>query len=150
MHLLTEQTVEIACPVEAAYGFACNLERFGEWFPGVLAIESANSLGHAVVGKQYLETVNIPMRGSRRVAITVKEAELNRLLVTEGALPPLMPRMEIRFSPINEDRCTITWRMHSRSKGLLARFMMVPLARRVMRKRAAVGISRLKKSLEAR
>ena len=55
MYLLTENSVEIACPVEAAYEYACNLERFGEWFPGVIAIESANALEHAAVGKTYLE-----------------------------------------------------------------------------------------------
>ena len=149
MHLLAQQTVEIACPVETAYRLAANLERFGEWFPGVLAIESANDLAHAAIGKQYRETVNIPMRGRRRVIITVKQAESNRLLVTEGELRPLMPRMEIRFSHIDAGRCTVDWRMYSRNDSLLARVTVVPLAGSVMRKRAAAGLARLKKLLEA-
>ena len=149
MHLLAEQTAEIACPVDLAYRVASNLERFGEWFPGVLAIESTDLLAHGVVGKQYAETVSIPMRGRRRVIITVKRAEPDRLLVTEGDLRPLLPRMEILFGSAGEGRCTVTWRMYSRSSSPLTRATMVPLARSVMRRRAMVGLSRLKKLLEA-
>lgn len=84
MHLLAEQSIDIACSVAVAYDFACNLERFGEWFPGVLTMASANSLDHAVVGKQYMETVAVPLRGTRKVTITVKEAEADKRFVTEG------------------------------------------------------------------
>jgi Polyketide cyclase / dehydrase and lipid transport len=150
MQLLAEETAEISCTVEAAYGLVSNLERFGEWFPGVVAIESANRLEHAAVGKQYLETVSIPLRGTRKVGITVKEAEANRLLVTEGTLPPLMPRMEILFRSLGPGSCRVTWRMLSRNDGWLARATIVPLARSVVRKRAAVGLARLKKTLEGR
>lgn len=148
MYLLTENSVEIACPVEAAYEYACNLERFGEWFPGVIAIESANALEHATVGKTYLETVSVPLRGSRKIGITVVAAEPNRLLVTEGTLPALLPRMEIRFHAIAADACRIDWRMFSRKDGLLSRVTLLPLARRVMRKRAAIGMRRLARALE--
>jgi carbon monoxide dehydrogenase subunit G len=149
MKLLAEQHAEIACPVESAYRLACNLERFGDWFPGVVAIESGNDLAHATVGKRYVETVDVPLRGARKVDIVVKEAEPNRLLVTEGNLAPILPRMEIRFEPAGTDACAVRWRMYSRSPGALARMTVVPLAARVMRKRAAVGMARLKKLLEA-
>ncbi len=149
MQLLAEHAVEIACPVDVSFNFACNLDRFGEWFPGVVAIKSANDLEHAVLGKRYLETVSIPLRGKRQVGITVTEAEPNRLLVTEGELPALMPRMEIRFQAINAGSCHVTWRMFSRNTSLIARTVVVPLARGVMRKRAAIGMARLKRRLEA-
>ena len=61
----------------------------------------------------------------------------------------LMPRMEIRFSHIDAGRCTVDWRMYSRNDSLLARVTVVPLAGSVMRKRAAAGLARLKKLLEA-
>src|SRR3989338_3223820 len=131
MHLLTEQTTAVACSVQAAYRYASNLERFGEWFPGVIAIESANNLDHAMPGKEYLETVAIPFRGTRKVKLRVKEAEQDKLLVTEGALAPLMPRMEISFQSAGAESCQITWRMFSRNNGSLARFTLVPLARSV-------------------
>lgn len=150
MYLLAEKTEDVACPVDVAYRLASNLERFGEWFPGVIAIESANQLEHATLGKEYLETVAIPLRGERKVGITVKEVEFNRLLVTESVLPPLMPRMEIRFELTGTASCRVTWRMFSRANSLLARATVIPLARSVMRKRAAVGMARLKRVLEAR
>lgn len=150
MQLLAEHSAEIACPVEVVFDFACNLERFGEWFPGVVAIESANGLEHATIGKQYLETVSIPLRGTRKVGITVKAVERNELFVTEGTLPALMPRMEIRFQAISTGSCHVTWRMYSRNSGLIARTAIVPLARGVMRKRAALGMARLKTRLEHR
>lgn len=150
MQLLAESTIDIQCPVDAAYQYASNLERFGEWFPGVIAIESANGLAHAEPGKEYLETVTIPFRGQRKVKLTVKEAERHRSLVTEGVLPPLLPRMEIGFQAITPDSCQVRWRMFSRNKGLLARLTIIPLARNVMGRRAAIGMARLKKRLETK
>jgi hypothetical protein len=147
--LLAEQTVAISCPVDVAYRFTCNLERFGAWFPGVIAIESANHLPHLEVGKQYLETVSIPLRGTRKVGITVKEVEPNRRFVTEGTLVPLLPRMEIDFRATGPGACEVSWRMRSRNNRWLARWLMAPLARRVMQKRAAVGMTTLKRTLES-
>ena len=148
MDVLADQTVAIACPVDVAYRFACNLERFGAWFPGVIAIESANQLPHLDVGKQYLETVSIPLRGTRKVGITVKEVEPNRRFVTEGTLVPLLPRMEIHFRATGPVSCEVNWRMLSRNTRWLARRLMVPLARGVMQKRAAAGMAALKRTLE--
>ena len=150
MNLLAEQTAEIDCPVSVAYEYASNLERFGEWFPGVIAIESANDRAHASLGKEYLETVEVPLRGVRRVKITVKEAEPEKLLITEGSLVPLLPRMELRFRHTGPNSCHLTWRMYSRSISLLARLTIIPLAKGILAKRAAVGVARLKKNLEGK
>ncbi|MFK4073750.1 SRPBCC family protein [Ectopseudomonas khazarica] len=150
MQLLTENTAEIACSVEVAYGYICNLDNFGEWFPGVIAIESDNELAHAAIGKKYLETVSVPMRGTRKVRITVIAAEPNKLLVTEGKFPPLMPRMEIQFHSTSTDSCRITWRMLSRNKNFIIKATLLPLARRVIRKRAAIGMEQLTKALEGK
>jgi len=149
MQLLAESSTVIRCPVSTAYLYASDLEHFGEWFPGVITIKSANNLGHAQPGKEYLETVSIPFRGRRNVKITVKEAERDKSLVTEGTLPPLLPRMEILFHAVADDSCQVTWRMFSRNKSVLARLTIIPLARNVMQKRAAIGMARLKARLEA-
>src|SRR5512134_2691662 len=103
MYLLAERTTEIACPVNVAYQYAANLEHFGEWFPGVIAIESANDLSYAERGKEYLETVAVPLRGQRKIKLVVKEAEQDMSLITEGAFPPLWPRMQIRFEALTAD-----------------------------------------------
>jgi hypothetical protein len=150
MHLLAESTARIACPVSVAYQYTTNLERFGEWFPGVVAIESANGLPHGESGKEYLETVSVPLRGQRKIRLVVKEAERDASLVTEGAFPPLLPRMHIRFKALTNDSCQVQWQMFSRNEGLLARLTIIPLARGVMRRRAAVGLEALKKKLETK
>ena len=148
MHLLAEHTTTVACSVEVAYLYASNLEHFGEWFPGVIAIESANGLDHAMPGKEYLETIAIPLRGKRKVKLTVKQAEPGRLLVTEGALTPLLPRMEILFQSAGMESCRITWKMFSRNNGASVRLVLLPLARHVIDKRAAIGMRILKAKLE--
>ncbi len=149
MHLITEHTIAIARPVEATYEYATNMERFGEWFPGVLSIASANPLPHGQRGKEYLETVTVPLRGERQITLSVRDAQPNKLFVTEGAFAPLLPRMEITFRATGAESCEVVWRMFSRNDGFLARVTLLPLTKSVMRKRAAIGMKRLKQKLES-
>jgi hypothetical protein len=148
LQLLTEQTITIARSVEATYQYATNLEHFAEWFPGVLFIESANTLEHAQRGKEYLETVTLPLRGKRKIKISVKEAQSNKVLITEGEFSPLMPRMEMLFQARGADSCRVTWRMLSRNENLLFKATLLPLFKSVMTKRAVIGVNRLQLKLE--
>ncbi|MBL0728581.1 SRPBCC family protein [Piscinibacter sp. HJYY11] len=148
MYLLAHTSILISCPVQRAFDFAANLENFSTWFPGVIAIASDDGLPFTAVGKQYRETVAMPLRGRREVSIRVKEAVSPHRLVTEGALATLLPRMEIDFHERGPDACEMTWRMLSRNRALLPRWTVLPLARRVMARRAAVGLRRLKARLE--
>lgn len=150
MLLLTEQSITIARSVEAAYQYATNLEHFSEWFPGVISIESANTLAHAERGKEYLETMAIPLRGTRKIKIRVKDAQPNKVFVTEGEFPPLKPRMEILFEATGTDSSSVTWRMLSRNEGYLFKTTLLPFFKNVMHKRAAIGIQRLQQKLEGR
>lgn len=149
MHLLAEQSINIKRPVSDVFAYVTNMERFGDWFPGVLAIESANRHLHAQVGKEYRETVAVPMRGKRQISIVVREAQPNQFFATEGKFPPLLPRMEIEFAPGDGTSCDLTWRMLSRNRGMMFRFTLLPIARRIMGKRAAAGVRQLKRALEA-
>ena len=149
MHLLAEESVEVQCTVSEAYEYACDLEKFGLWFPGVIKILSEDTLDLAVPGKSYLETVSIPLRGNRSVRIRVKEAQRSSLFITEGSLRPLLPRMEMRFQASGPNATLVTWQMHSRAQSALLRATLIPLARRVMKVRAREGITKLKQNLEA-
>jgi hypothetical protein len=82
------------------------------------------------------------------VPIRVVDAEAPRWLVTEGDLMIVMPRMEIRITESSSRQCTVHWRMFSRNSGGLARVLVLPLARRLMRRRAATGVEHLKQRLE--
>lgn len=149
MRLLSEQKVDISCPVERVYAYATNLERFAEWFPAVLSVVSVNDQAHAEPGKEYLETVKDRNGVERKIKLQVKEARRNALFVSEGEYPPLMPRMEIVFESSDERKCSVTWRMYSRNRSLFARFTWLPLARRIIARRAADGVNRLREKLEA-
>lgn len=148
MQLLAEGAITVSCSVDDAYRYATNLENFGQWFPAVIEVASADALPHATPGKEYLETVSVPLRGHRNVRITVTEAIPGGLLVTHGSLRPLLPRMEMLFVAVDADSCRITWRMLSRNRGIAARILIVPLARRVLRARAMTGLDRLRQRLE--
>lgn len=149
MHLLAEESIDIHCPAPAAYAYACDLRNFGEWFPGVIRIVAEDELALTTAGKSYLETVAVPLRGHRKVRIVVKTAEPDCLFVTEGSLRPLQPRMEIRFSPVAPASVRVGWRMYSLNSSVLVRAVVIPLARRVMRKRAKAAMTHLKRKLES-
>ena len=149
MTLLAESSVDIACPIEHAFAFAADLENFPRWFPGVIDVASADALPPATVGKHYREEVAMPLRGRRSVSIRVVEAAAPRHLATEGALPLLLPRMEMAFEAREFGGCRVTWRMSSRTTQRWARWTILPLARRVMTRRAAIGLLRLKRHLES-
>lgn len=149
MLLLTEKTVSIRRPASAVFKYVVNMERFGDWFPGVVSIESANHLDHGQEGKEYRETVSVPFRGVRKIMLVVREVRANSFFATEGRFRPLLPRMEIAVNEMSADSCELTWRMFSRNRNPIVRHALVPLARHVMNKRAETGVAALKKKLEA-
>ena len=124
------------------------MERFGEWFPGVIAIAPLDAPGPAEVGKVYVETVRLPLRGLRQIHLQVREARAPWFFATEGRLPPLLPRMEITLQDTAADACELTWRMLSRGRGPAVQYLLVPLARRVVGRRAARGLAALKARME--
>jgi carbon monoxide dehydrogenase subunit G len=148
MHLLTEKTVHIDRPALAVFAYVSNMEKFAEWFPGVVSIASADALRHGQQGKQYLETVSLPLRGTQKIKLRVSEVRGHHFFATEGQFAPLMPRMEIEIADNGPHSCDLSWRMFSRSESLIVRYAVLPLARRVMDKRAAAGVVALKRLLQ--
>lgn len=148
MERLASTSVEVACAPAIAYALICDMERFGQWFPAVLGVASADALPAGTPGKTYLETVAIPLRGLRRIQLRVAEALPGRRFVTEGRLAPLWPRMEVALAELGPGRTRIDWAMYSRSRHALVRRLLVPLARRTVQRRAELGLARLKEQLE--
>lgn len=150
MHLLAEKTVHIQQNVLDVFAYVSNMENFGEWFPGVISIASSNALDHGQPGKQYLETVLVPLRGTRQITLDVREVREGEFFATEGRFPPLMPRMEMGLRSADANSCELTWRMFSRSDNLIVKYTLLPLAKRLVKKRAALGVAALKKRMESR
>ncbi|WP_142386868.1 SRPBCC family protein [Mycobacterium hubeiense] len=103
----------------------------------------------ASTGKQYVETVAMPLRGTRSVLIRVVESDPPQRLVTDGDLPLLLPRMEIEFRNIDANSCEVAWRMLSRAENAVVRWTVLPFARLAMGRRARTGLGKLKERLEA-
>ena len=76
MYLLARSRVTVRCSRAKTFEYAANLENFVDWFPGVITIVACNDLPFAAPGKQYWETVAVPLRGKRTVVIRVVEANV--------------------------------------------------------------------------
>ncbi|WP_006245696.1 SRPBCC family protein [Mycolicibacterium tusciae] len=148
MYLLADAAVDIARSCAEAFDYACDLENFAAWFPGVVEVVVHNDVPFSQRGREYRETVDVPLRGRRSVGIRVVDAEAPHRLVTEGDLTVVMPRMEIHLTESSPQGCTVQWRMFSRNRNALARIAVLPIARVVMTKRAATGLHRLRERLE--
>ena len=144
MHLLVEKTVSVPRSAHEVFAYISNMERFGEWFPGVVSITSSDSLAPDVPGKTYLETVCIPFRGRSQITLEVREAFPPHFFATEGQLRPLLPRMEISITPTALSACTVNWSMFSRNRSRGVRWLLLPMARLVLGRRAAKGVANLK------
>ena len=147
VNLLAQGSVEIqrACPEVFAY--VTNLENFPAWFPGVAAIHGQGALGHAQVGKRYRETLRMPVGLIATIDIEVKEARAESLFVTEGS-GLLMPRMSVDFAVLPNGSTRVDWRMVSRNQRRWVRWLLLPILRRVMGRRARAGLRQLRVNLE--
>lgn len=149
LYLLAHAATLIECPRPAAFDYAANLDNFAQWFPGVIQMAASNELPFDAVGKLYRETVVVPLRGPRAISVRVVEVMPPARIVTEATLSTILPRMEIEFREAGPHRCEVDWRMFSRSTSGVGRWTLLPLARRLMTKRARAALLRLKDRLEA-
>lgn len=148
MVLIAQTETKVNCSVNHAFSIVSNMERFGDWFPSVISINSLNDLAHGEVGKKYIETVSVPLQGKREIEIEVKESIENQSFVTEGRFPPLLPRMEVEISETAENQTNIKWCMFSRTNSQVVKMLLLPLAKSIMQKRANIGAAQLKALLE--
>jgi len=130
---------------EECFLYLSNMDNFDNWFPEVVEIVSKNK-GPIGVGKQYLETVKIPLIGYKKITLTVKNFEQYSQFSTEGNLAPLLPRMEISLSNSSNGKTNINWAFYSRNSSKLFK-LFVPLFRYVMTKRAKIASVKLKVAL---
>tara|TARA_R110002049_G_scaffold207188_1_gene377654 strand:- start:36976 stop:37437 length:462 start_codon:yes stop_codon:yes gene_type:complete len=148
MNTLTVNTVIINRTRKEVYKFATNMENFKRWFPEVIEIESDNSLEHGIVEKKYTETVKIPLKGESKISLNVVKAKENMVFITEGGFSPLLPRMIMKFSEESSTTTILTWSMQSRNNNLIFKSLFLPIFKKIISKRAEVGIQNLKTILE--
>lgn len=142
MEKLASFEIDTSVDKEECFLYLSNMDNFGNWFPEVVEIAGKNkaSIG---VGKQYIETVKIPLIGYKKITLTVKNYEQYSLFSTEGNLAPLLPRMEILVSNCSNGKTKINWAFYSRNSSKLFK-LFIPLFRYVMTKRASIASAKLK------
>ncbi|MFC3153242.1 SRPBCC family protein [Litoribrevibacter euphylliae] len=140
---LAKVSTTISAPVAAVFDYVTNMENYGEWFPGVVAIKSGNNLPHARVGKTYLETLQLP-GGEHELSIDVVQSEALSLFLTQGDLEGILPQMTMRFSEEQEGVCTFDLQYHSRNSSLSEESEIITALRKDLVERAAVALVNLK------
>lgn len=142
MEKIASFEIETSANREDCFKYLSNMENFGSWFPGVLAIVGKNK-DSISVGKQYIEAVKVPLVGEKKVTLTVKEYDADSRFSTEGSMALLLPRMEIFVSNSSKDQVKITWSFYSRNSNGYFK-IIAPLFRAVMGKRAKNASENLK------
>lgn len=148
--LVAEQSMEIHSPITPLFNYLANMENFSQWFPGVLKIEAltgkdGDSSKNEKLGleQRYIEQVKIPGRGLVEVNLKVSEFRSPTFFQTQGDLKPLLPQMTIKLEELSSERTLVEWKMISRNNSLGFHFFLLPLIRRVMKKRSAIGMKNL-------
>jgi len=145
---LAKTSTAIATPINDVFSYVSNMENYVRWFPGVVAIRSKNNLMHAVVGKTYVETLNLP-DGESELTIEVDQCDTDRLFITKGDLAGVLPQMTVMFSSDEENNCLIILQYHSRNTSLTEKSDIVIALKEDLTVRAEKGIARLKEILES-
>lgn len=145
---LADKTLSIRSPIANVFTFLSNHENYIRWFPGVIAIESADKLPHGRVGKIYRETLRLPTGRNRLIDIEVIDSQPPNLFVMEGAFAPLHPRTELRLVAESAEETVLNWRFFSRSQSAIGRFIIPTLVRKTLERQSEVGLLQLKTILE--
>lgn len=117
MKQLAYTSINVAVSVGTLFNFVTNMENYGLWFPGVVAISSHNKLKHGTKGKIYKEIIEMP-DGQHNLLIEVKETKTNEYFYTEGDLAPLLPAMQMQFKSINLEQSQLNLSYYSRNNKL--------------------------------
>jgi hypothetical protein len=145
---LIDETVSINCPISKLFEFVSDHENYVRWYPGVVAVTSADGLAPGTVGKVYNEILRLPSGRRRAFDIRVVETNAPGLFATEGTLAPLLPRMEVRLTEMSKEETTLNLRFFSRSQSPVGRLLIGTLAPRAIRPQTQAALLKLKSILE--
>jgi hypothetical protein len=142
MILLTQKSALIQHNTVQLYSYLSNMENYGQWFPGVVNIQSANKQRHATIGKRYSETLIMP-EGDVTLTIEVKQASTNTLFYTEGDLKPVFPAMKMEFQDLGAAGTQFSLSYYSRNPELSDSHAMIKALRADLSLRIGQAMSKL-------
>ena len=147
MILLAQNNVTLHADLSKIFNYVTNMENYKEWFPGVVAIRSANDLKHSEVGKRYTENLKFP-QGIMELTIEVKESIKNKSFATEGDLEPLLPGMSMLFTDLGNERCQLNLSYYSRNSNLKKNDELIMAVRKDLSVRIKLATKMLKSIIE--
>jgi hypothetical protein len=147
--ILVDETIHVRRPLSAVFAYISNHENYAQWFPEVETIVSGNDLPHGTVGKQYREAVQVQRGRTVDMTITVVASRPDKFFATEGDFVPLLPRMEVRFTPVSDEETEVQWMFLSRNTSVITRLAISLIAKRGLQRRSKIGLQRLTEILEA-
>lgn len=145
---LADETLSILRPISDVFAFLSDHENYVRWYPGVVAVTSADHLPPGTVGKLYSETLRLPSGRQRIFNIRVIESRPPGIFMTEGTLAPIFPRMEIRLTAKSADETVLNLKFLSRNQSAPGRFMIRAFVRHAVQRQTRRGLLKLKLLLE--
>jgi len=148
MNLLCETSIEIRCVLPDTFNYITDLDNFNKWFPEVIEFESIDDKPIGTIGKQYSEKLYIEAGVEEQITVEVIDFVQNQRLVTQSELHPILPRMTIVFSKVDQDHTKIVWRMDSRNTEENYVKETLPVVQNIISERATIALNNLKRILE--
>lgn len=142
--VLADQTIDIPCPAGEVFAFISNHENYPRWYPGALSVTALDNLPPGALGKAYEETLALPSGRVTAFKIRTVKVQAPELLITEGELSPLFPRMKIRLTAKSPQVTEVRLKFLSRGHSPIARLLARLLVRRIVHRQTRVGLSRLR------
>ena len=146
--ILAQHTLRIDRSIHDVFDYVSNHEHYADWFPGVLSVTS-DSAPQGTIGKTYFEKIRLPTGRTREIRIPVTQYDRPSLFVTEGVLPPLHPRMEIRLRQDDNDATILRWIFSSRSTSRVTHILLRLFVKRQLNRQSTQAMHRLKATLES-
>ena len=145
---LVDEIMSIKCPISKVFEFISDHENYLQWYPGVMAVTSADDFPPGRVGKVYNEILRLPSGRRRSFDIQVVESRAPDLFATEGTLAPIHPRMEVRLTAKSGNETALNLRFFSRNQSAIGRLLIATLGPRAIRPQTQSALLKLKSILE--
>ncbi len=135
-------------PVEIVYSYIADMENYSKWFPGIVVMRSADSFAAGSIGKTYREVALNPWGGLIDIKVEVVATIPNQKLAIQADLKPVLPRFDYELKKIDDHSTQYRWTCHARGRSPLARWIGVPMMKKVMAARLPIALNNLKTLLE--
>jgi len=146
--LLTRLTAHVHLPIDSVFTFVANHENYKRWYPGVVSVSAVDDLPHGVVGKTYLETLQMPGGRLQDIQIVTIASAPPHSFVTQGDFAPLLPQMTFELTSAEDGGTNVMWMFHSRHTSHVRRLVARLIFRPILKRQATHAIANLTRLLE--